>query len=100
MVTSGKRFNGLCCFDYGNAETDNADDGDGTMEAIYFGNAHCKVRSVSILSSATDRSQFPALALATVYATDACVTDRAKQHRLRGWALGCSRSGERDVLRG
>jgi hypothetical protein len=40
MVTSGKRFNGECCFDYGNAETDNADDGDGTMEAIYFGNAH------------------------------------------------------------
>eukprot|EP01048_Picozoa_sp_COSAG05_P000595 COSAG05_NODE_17_length_35518_cov_34.728084_10_plen_358_part_00 len=40
MVTSGKVFNDLCCFDYGNAETDNSDDGDGTMEAIYFGNAH------------------------------------------------------------
>eukprot|EP00912_Choanoflagellata_sp_UC4_P000790 UC4_evm1s495 len=40
MVTSGKRFNNLCCFDYGNAEKDNTDDGDGTMEAIYFGNAH------------------------------------------------------------
>ena len=40
MVTSGKRYNDLCCFDYGNAETDNADDGDGTMEAIYFGSAH------------------------------------------------------------
>ena len=26
--------------DYGNAETNNLDDGDGTMEAIYFGNAH------------------------------------------------------------
>ena len=40
MVTSGKRFNGECCFDYGNAEVDNLDDGDGTMETVYFGNAH------------------------------------------------------------
>ncbi len=39
MVTSGKHFNGSCCFDYGNAETNNDDDGDATMEAIYFGNA-------------------------------------------------------------
>lgn len=39
MVTSGKRFNDGCCFDYGNAETDNLDDGDGTMETVYFGNA-------------------------------------------------------------
>jgi hypothetical protein len=26
-----------CCFDYGNAETDSHDDGNGTMEAVYFG---------------------------------------------------------------
>jgi len=39
MVTSGKRFNDGCCFDYGNAETNNLDDGDGTMETVYFGNA-------------------------------------------------------------
>ena len=38
MVTSGTFFNSLCCFDYGNAETTNNDDGAGTMEAIYFGN--------------------------------------------------------------
>ncbi len=38
MVTSGTFFNGNCCFDYGNAETDNHDDGAGTMEAVYFGN--------------------------------------------------------------
>jgi non-reducing end alpha-L-arabinofuranosidase len=38
MVTSGTFFNGACCFDYGNAETDNRDDGAGTMEAVYFGN--------------------------------------------------------------
>jgi hypothetical protein len=38
MVTSGTFFNGSCCFDYGNAETDNHDDGAGTMEAVYFGN--------------------------------------------------------------
>ncbi|HVW27836.1 MAG TPA: arabinofuranosidase catalytic domain-containing protein [Polyangiaceae bacterium] len=39
MVTSGKHYNGGCCFDYGNAETSNKDDGNGTMEAVYFGNS-------------------------------------------------------------
>jgi hypothetical protein len=29
-----------CCSDYGNSETNDRDDGCGTMEAIYFGNAH------------------------------------------------------------
>jgi len=38
MVTSGTHVNGGCCFDYGNAEVNNNDDGAGTMEAIYFGN--------------------------------------------------------------
>jgi non-reducing end alpha-L-arabinofuranosidase len=38
MVTSGTFFNAACCFDYGNAETDNRDDGAATMEAVYFGN--------------------------------------------------------------
>ena len=32
MVTRGDHYNGGCCFDYGNAETDNNDDGKGTME--------------------------------------------------------------------
>ena len=39
MVTRGDHFNGGCCFDYGNAETDNLDDGKGTMEALYFGDS-------------------------------------------------------------
>ena len=39
MVTSGKIYNAKCCFDYGNAETDNKDDCDGSMEAIYWGNS-------------------------------------------------------------
>ncbi len=38
MVASGKHYNNQCCWDYGNAETTNNDDGEGTMEAIYFGN--------------------------------------------------------------
>jgi hypothetical protein len=38
MVASGKHYNNQCCFDYGNAETSNNDDGEGTMETIYFGN--------------------------------------------------------------
>jgi hypothetical protein len=37
-VFDGTHFNGGCCFDYGNAETNSRDDGNGTMEAIYFGN--------------------------------------------------------------
>ncbi|MEU6848880.1 alpha-L-arabinofuranosidase B [Actinacidiphila alni] len=36
-VFDGTHVNGGCCFDYGNAETDSHDDGNGTMEAIYFG---------------------------------------------------------------
>lgn len=59
-VFNGTHYNNRCCFDYGNAETDNHDDGAGTMvgffhallsrcnahfdtvvlqEAVYFGNA-------------------------------------------------------------
>ena len=38
-VFGGTHYNGGCCFDYGNAETDNNDDGAATMEALYFGNA-------------------------------------------------------------
>jgi hypothetical protein len=40
MVTSGDtqaHQNSGCCFDYGNVETDDKDDGAATMEAIYFG---------------------------------------------------------------
>ncbi|ACU71644.1 Alpha-L-arabinofuranosidase B catalytic [Catenulispora acidiphila DSM 44928] len=37
-IFDGTHYNGGCCFDYGNAETDSRDDGNGTMEAIYFGN--------------------------------------------------------------
>jgi hypothetical protein len=37
MVTSGKHFNGGCCFDYGNSETTRKPDGAGAMDAIYFG---------------------------------------------------------------
>jgi len=38
MITSGDYMNGGCCFDYGNMETNSKDNGEGTMEAIYFGN--------------------------------------------------------------
>ncbi|MFD8500099.1 arabinofuranosidase catalytic domain-containing protein [Amycolatopsis sp. NPDC059657] len=37
-VFDGTHYNGGCCFDYGNAETNGRDNGNGTMEAIYFGN--------------------------------------------------------------
>jgi hypothetical protein len=37
-IFDGTHYNGGCCFDYGNAETNNNDTGNGHMEAIYFGN--------------------------------------------------------------
>ena len=37
MVTSADHVNSSCCFDYGNAETNNDDDGNGAMESINFG---------------------------------------------------------------
>ncbi len=38
-VINGHHYNSGCCYDYGNAETDSRDDGDGTMETTYYGNA-------------------------------------------------------------
>jgi hypothetical protein len=38
-VVNGHHYNGGCCFDYGNGETDSHDDGSGTMETAYFGNS-------------------------------------------------------------
>jgi hypothetical protein len=37
MVVDGKRYSDQCCFDYGNGETSGHDDGNGTMEALYWG---------------------------------------------------------------
>ncbi|AEV85620.1 alpha-N-arabinofuranosidase [Actinoplanes sp. SE50] len=37
MVTEGTHVNDRCCFDYGNAETNNRDTGNGDMDAINFG---------------------------------------------------------------
>jgi len=37
MVVAGNFSNGGCCMDYGNMETTSRDDGEGTMEAVYFG---------------------------------------------------------------
>ena len=36
-IFDGTHYNNGCCFDYGNAETNNKDTGNGHMEAIYFG---------------------------------------------------------------
>jgi hypothetical protein len=36
-VLDGTHYDNGCCFDYGNAETNNDDNGAGHMEAIYFG---------------------------------------------------------------
>jgi len=37
MVVSGNFSNTGCCFDYGNMERNSRDNGEGTMEAVYFG---------------------------------------------------------------
>jgi non-reducing end alpha-L-arabinofuranosidase len=39
-VVDDTHYNNGCCFDYGNAEKTNNNDGNGTMETIYFGNAN------------------------------------------------------------
>ena len=39
-VLDGTHYNGGCCFDYGNAETNSRDTGNGHMEAIYFGDCN------------------------------------------------------------
>jgi hypothetical protein len=39
-VINGHHYNSGCCYDYGNAEIDSRDDGDGTMETTYYGNAN------------------------------------------------------------
>jgi hypothetical protein len=36
-VINGQHYNSGCCFDYGNAEIDSRDDGNGTMETTYYG---------------------------------------------------------------
>jgi non-reducing end alpha-L-arabinofuranosidase len=36
-ILDGTHYNGGCCFDYGNAETNSLDNGNGHMETIYFG---------------------------------------------------------------
>jgi len=37
-VIDGEHYNSGCCFDYGNAEIDSRDDGNGTMETTFYGN--------------------------------------------------------------
>ncbi|KAK6329628.1 hypothetical protein TWF730_006176 [Orbilia blumenaviensis] len=38
-VLDGTHYNAGCCFDYGNAETNSRNTGNGHMETIYFGNS-------------------------------------------------------------
>ena len=37
MMTSSNLTSGSCCFDFGSAETNDSDDGNSTMNAIYYG---------------------------------------------------------------
>jgi hypothetical protein len=46
-VINGHHYNSGCCYDYGNAETDSRDDGDGTMETTYYGNANAWYHGVA-----------------------------------------------------
>jgi hypothetical protein len=40
MVCDGKVYNEWCCFDYGNAQTNNSADEAAIMETVYFGNSN------------------------------------------------------------
>jgi hypothetical protein len=46
MLTSSNLTSGGCCFDFGSAETNNSDDGNATMNAIYYG-TDCWTRNCS-----------------------------------------------------
>jgi hypothetical protein len=46
MVTSGTHYNGGCCFDYGNSETDRKADAAGAMDALNF-SSQCWFASTS-----------------------------------------------------
>ena len=46
MVASGTHVNNRCCFDYGNAETNNKDNGNGHMDAVYVG-TWCQLKPCS-----------------------------------------------------
>ncbi|HEX7507788.1 MAG TPA: arabinofuranosidase catalytic domain-containing protein [Polyangia bacterium] len=39
MVLDGKRSSSICCFDYGNAGTSGTGEGNGTIEALYWGSS-------------------------------------------------------------
>ena len=39
MVAGGKHYNQYCCFDYGNAQVTNTDNGNSTMEALFWGSS-------------------------------------------------------------
>jgi hypothetical protein len=39
MMTSSNLTSSVCCFDFGSAETNDSDDGNATMNAIYYGSA-------------------------------------------------------------
>ncbi|MFF5329250.1 alpha-L-arabinofuranosidase B [Streptomyces rubradiris] len=38
-LLDGSHYNSGCCFDYGNAETNSRNNGNGAMETVYFGNS-------------------------------------------------------------
>ena len=54
-VLDGTHVNSGCCFDYGNAETNNKDNGAGHMEAIYFGTS----KSLGATAQGTARGSWP-----------------------------------------
>jgi non-reducing end alpha-L-arabinofuranosidase len=45
-VINGSHFNSGCCFDYGNAEIDSRDDGNGTMETTYYGDTTLGITAI------------------------------------------------------
>src|SRR4051794_40575600 len=54
-VIDGEHYNNGCRFDYGNAETDSRDDGNGTIETTYFGNATAWYRGTGKWPVGNDR---------------------------------------------
>jgi len=93
-VMSGTHYNGACCFDYGNSETDNTSDGAGAMASA------ATAGQFPSRPAATHRPLTPFAAIRTRRKrfTSATLTGRATQGpaKGRGWARTVSEDGGRD----
>jgi non-reducing end alpha-L-arabinofuranosidase len=81
-VVAGNHTNDQCCFDFGNAETGNHDDGTGHMEAIYYGSLASPAGTGPSVKADTENG-LPFSGAPTTYRfTTAMLTDNGTQFQV------------------